>query len=147
MLLSAGFASLINMSVFFRDFHEIFDDWSRAIDAGAASDPKAVSYSKTVSRSFNSVDRVGEEHIHEVDGVHGKETQAVTRRLGNRAKTVTDVKDLKTGEVRTTQVRREMTDADDADFDSQWAKASVNLPRRTVASNGSDVKQISEKPK
>jgi len=84
-----------------------------------------------------------------VDGVHGKETQSITRRLGNRAKTVTDVKDLKTGEVRTTQVRREMTDADDADFDSQWTKASARLPRSTTASSSvsDDVKRVEVKKK
>ena len=128
-------------SIFFRDFNDIFDDMQKGFAAVKADPKSATTYSKTVTRSFNSLDGIGEERIHEVDGFHGKETKAVTRRLGVRAKTVTDVKDLKTGEVKTTHVRREMTDADDADFDAKWAAASSGLPKHLSAGGGHDEKK------
>ena len=109
--------------------HDFFDDMANAITAAKRHAPQSITYSKTVTRSFNSVGGIGEERVHEVDGFLGKETNSVTRRLGKRARTVTDVKDLKTGEVKTSHVRREMTDADDADFDAQWTAAASKLPQ------------------
>ena len=56
-------------------------------------------------------------------------------------------KDLAIGDSKTTHVRREMSAADDAEFDAAWADKSSRLPRplSLADSSPSGVKSIADK--
>lgn len=95
-------------------------EFERAMAAPAAEG--TTTYSKTVSRSYSGPGNCGEETIVERDSAKGKEVRTHTRRIGDRSIQQVESKDLKTGQVEKSALRKALQESDDAAFDEEWAK-------------------------
>lgn len=82
-------------------------------------------YSKTVTRSYNSDGNCGEEIVVERDTKTGKEVKTHSRRIGDRAVQTTTTRDLVNGDTVETTSRRNLLEADMHEFDREWATADV----------------------
>lgn len=131
-----------------------FDRVMRASSA-APSDGTTHSYSKSVTRSYNSADGgCGEEVVVERDSQAGKEVKTHSRRIGDRAVQHVTTKDLATGAATSSVTRHNLQEADDAAFDQEWAAAEskyIAPTRRGLLGNhhlhhhGDNAAQIEDK--
>jgi hypothetical protein len=138
------------MSVFNHDFfnyadrleahmRDRFDAMNRYFEEARqrASDPNAVAtstYSKSVTRHYNSDGDCGEEIVVERDTKSGTEVKTHSRRIGERSMQVATTTNLSTGDKVSTTTRHNLAENDTADFDKQWSalEDAHILPHRAV---------------
>ena len=100
-----------------------FNAMNAAFDSAlqGSANPGTQSYSKTVTRNYNSADGgCGEEVIVERDTESNKEIKTRSRRIGDRAVQEVTTKDLATGHEVVSVARHNMHEADDASFNDAW---------------------------
>lgn len=131
-----------------------FDKMNREFERVMAQPPAdgATTYSKTVTRSYSGPGNCGEETTVERDSEKGKEVRTHTRRIGDRSIQETESRDLKSGHVEKTLLRKQLQETDDAAFNEEWAKAEKEFlpPARKLIHEGHerghhDAKQLKDK--
>lgn len=131
-----------------------FDAMNKEFERVMAQPPAegTSTYSKTVTRSYSGPGKCGEETIVERDSEKGKEVRTHTRRIGDRSLQETETKDLKTGKVEKSLLRKQLQESDDAAFNADWSKAEKEFlpPTRQLLHHSHDhghlePKQLTEK--